>query len=213
MTLVTVSRQMGSHGARIAKSLAKDLGWTFADKTLIDSVLRQYGIPQLSKIYDEPPSIWELFDEDATTTINMLDATMKAIAARGDTVILGRGGFSLFADYADALHVLIKAPLERRAQRIARRDAMPLEDALTRVKADDAMRRKFVRMFYGKDWAKENQFDLVIDTAETSDEQAHALVKEALAAMPTPGLGAHTTSGIVVDSVLAETLDEVFGAR
>lgn len=213
MTLVTVSRQMGSHGARIAKSLAKELGWQFADKSLIDHVLRKYGLAQLSKIYDEPPSIWELFDEDSTATVDMLDRTMKALAARGDTVLLGRGGFQLFHDYSDALHVFIKAPLERRAQRIARRDAMPMEDALARVKADDAMRAKFVRLFYGKDWAKESQFDLVIDTSETSDEEAHELIKAALAAKSAPGLGARVTSGISVDPVLSDTIDEVLAGR
>lgn len=210
MTLVTVSRQMGSHGARIAKSLAKDLDVTFADKTRIDRVLREYGLPKLSRIYDEPPSIWELFDQDSTATIDMLDKTMKAIAAQGDAVILGRGGFSLFAGYGDALHVFVKAPLERRAQRIARRDGMPISDALARVKADDAMRAKFVRLFYGKDWAKESQFDLVIDTGETSDEQAHALVKSALAAMPPAAAGVRTTADISVDSVLADAVRAAF---
>ncbi len=212
MTLVTVSRQMGSHGARIARALAKELGWTFADKSSIDPVLRKYGLAKLSMIYDEPPSIWELFDEDSTTTVDMLDRTMKAIAARGDTVLLGRGGFQLFAGYADVLHVFIKAPLERRAQRIARRDAMPMDDAVARVKADDAMRAKFVRMFYGKDWAKESQFNLVIDTAETSDEEAIARIREALAGLPTGAAGAPTTAGIRVDPVLDSTLTEVFGA-
>lgn len=213
MTLVTVSRTMGSYGARIAKSLAKSLGYTFADKTLIDSIVRQYGLTKLNELYDEPPSIWELFDANSAQTIDMLNHTMEAIAVRGDAVILGRGGFSLFADYADAVHVFITAPIERRAQRIARRDAMPAEEALARVKADDAMRAKFVRLFYGKDWSKESQFDLVIDTAQTSDDQAMALIREALAAKGAPPLGARTTASIAVDPVLAATVAEVYRRR
>ncbi|HMO12062.1 MAG TPA: cytidylate kinase-like family protein [Actinotalea sp.] len=206
MTVVTVSRQLGSHGARIAKQLAKDLGVAFADKTLIDGVLRGYGLARLSKIYDETPSIWELFDDDSTRTIQMMDETMRAIAARGDCVILGRGGFALFAGYADALHVFVKAPLEQRARRIARRDAMPAEEALARVSADDAMRAKFVRLFYGKDWAKESQFDVVVDTGQSSDEQALGLIRRALAARPAPGLGQVTSAAVDVDPVLADTV-------
>ena len=93
MAVITVSRQLGSHGARIARALARDLGWEFADKYTINRVIRQYGLTRLDDLYTKPPKLRELFDQNSQVTIEMMNETIAAIAARGNVVILGRGGF------------------------------------------------------------------------------------------------------------------------
>ena len=52
MAVITISRQAGSRGARIARGLAKELGWEFADKNTINRVIRQYGQVRLNENYD-----------------------------------------------------------------------------------------------------------------------------------------------------------------
>lgn len=211
MAVVTISRQLGSHGARIARSLAKELHYSFADKDLVDRVVRQYGLTGLNALYDQQPSIWDLFDADATTTIRMLNETIAAIAHRGDAVILGRGGFSLLAGYSDALNVLIKAPLDLRIARIAERDQTTTERAAEKVERDDAKRAKFVRLFYGSDWAKESEFDLVIDTEATTDAEARAQVVAALQARLAAGGAGPSVASLEVDPVLAEAVAAAMG--
>jgi cytidylate kinase len=206
VAVITVSRQLGSHGARIAKSLAKELGWTFADKTLIDRVVRQYGLVRLDEIYDKPPSIWDLFNQDSTETIALLNRTMIAIARRGDAVILGRGGFAVLDGCHDVLDVLVTAPVDVRVERIAARDGLSVADATAKVRDDDAMRAKFLRLFYGRDWAREADADLVIDTSTTSDAAARAQITAAVRALPSPPAGARTTADLEVDTVLANTV-------
>ena len=136
MSVITVSRQLGSHGGRIARGLAKELGWKFADKSTINGVIKQYGLIHLDNLYgDKAPGFWELYQEDSVWTIEWMNKTIEAIAAEGDVVILGRGGFAVLGDYADSFDVFVKAPDSVRARRIGKRD-MVLNDLQPHITVD-----------------------------------------------------------------------------
>ncbi len=213
MAVITVSRQLGSHGARIARVLAKELGYAFVDKALINKVIRQYGLTRLDLIYDHKPKIWELFNDNSAVTIQMMNETIAAIAARGDVVILGRGGFRVLADMADVVNVFVKASDSVRAKRIGKRDHINTGEAEELIKADDELRSRFVRLFYGADWADEAAYDLVIDTGSLSDEEAVARVVEAVRALPEAAAPDRKASALEVDPVLAKTVADAMARK
>ena len=209
MAVITVSRQLGSHGARIARALARDLGWEFADKYTINRVIRQYGLTRLDDLYTKPPKLRELFDQNSQVTIEMMNETIAAIAARGNVVILGRGGFVVLKGFADVLNVFVEAPSEVRVARIAQRDKLEAETAMAKVQADDKLRQKFMSLYYGADWAKADNYELVVDTQSLPDADAVAQIRTALTALPAPAAGAKLAADLAVDHVLAQTVDEV----
>jgi cytidylate kinase len=211
MAVITVSRQLGSHGGRVARALAGELGYDFVDKALINKVIRQYGLTRLDTIYDHKPKLRELFNNDSTATIQMMNETIAAFAARGKVVILGRGGFRVLQGMADVLNVFVKASDEVRAQRIAKRDGVDAGEAGDLIKADDELRSRFVRMFYSTGWADESNFDLVVDTTDTSDEAAVARLAEA--ARTLPASGERTAATLDVDPVLAKAVEKVLARR
>lgn len=211
MAVLTVSRQLGSHGGRIARSLAKELGYPLVDKAVINKIIRQYGLTRLDRIYDRKPRIWDLFNEDSADTIQMMNETIAAFAARGDVVILGRGGFRVLAGMADVLNVFVKAPDDVRAQRIAKRDSISDAEAGELIKADDELRSRFVRMFYSANWAEESAYDLVVDTGALGDAEAAARISEALRGLPRDS--GRRASDLEVDPVLAQTVGEVLARR
>ncbi|MGV8909777.1 MAG: AAA family ATPase [Propionicimonas sp.] len=211
MAVITVSRQLGTHGARIAKALAAELGYDLVDKAVVNRVIRQYGLTQLDAVYDHKPKIWELFDDNSVATIQMLNETIAAVAARGNVVILGRGGARVLRDMADVLNVYVKAPDDVRSQRIAKRDGISAEDAAQVIKEDDALRARFTRLFYSADWADESQFDLVVDTGVDSDAEAQARIKAAAELLPARGV--RTADTIEVDEVLAATVAKALARR
>jgi cytidylate kinase len=211
MAVITVSRQLGSHGGRIARALAGELGYDLVDKGVINRVIRQYGLTRLDAVYDHKPKIWELFNEDSVATIEMMNETIAAVAARGNVVIVGRGGFRVLVGMADVLNVFVKAPDDVRAARIAKRDSITVDEATKAIKDDDAMRARFVRLFYSADWADESQFDLVVDTGAASDDSAKAKIKEAVDVLKTTG--DRTAAAIEVDDVLADTVEKAVARR
>ncbi len=208
MAVITISRQLGSHGARIGRALAKELGYTFVDKNFIDRVIRQYGLTRLNLLYGKRPSIWELFNENSAITIEMMNNTIAALAKRGDVVILGRGGFSVLKGMTDVLNVVVKAPTDVRIERIARRDGIDADAAAAKIKADDDMRERYVRLFYGQDWANDAEYDMVVDTGSISDADAKAKIIAALSTMKAPAPGDRTAATLEIDPVLAKTVDE-----
>ncbi|MGC3953410.1 MAG: cytidylate kinase-like family protein [Propionicimonas sp.] len=212
MAVITISRQAGSRGARIARGLAKELGWEFADKSTVNRVIRQYGLVRLNELYHELPTLGDLFSDNAALTIEMMNETIAAIAARGNVVILGRGAFAVLKGVPDVLNVFVEAPEEARAARIAQRDGIDLETAVERVRADDKLRRKFTRRYYGTNWAKHENYDLVVDSGEISDAQAIEQILAALHALPSRA-EEPTAEARPVHPVLAQTIDEVMGAK
>ena len=213
MAVITVSRQLGSHGARVARTLAAQLGYAFVDKAVINKVIRQYGLTRLDVIYDHKPKIWELFNDDSAVTIQMMNETIAAIAARGNVVILGRGGFKVLAGMADVVNAFVKAGDATRAKRIGKRNHISAEEAVVLIKADDELRSRFVRLFYNADWADEAAYDLVVDTSELSDEQATAAIAAAVAALPAPAADDRLAATLEVDPVLESTVAEVMARR
>ncbi len=213
MAVLTISRQLGSHGGRIARALARDLGYAFADKALINGVIRQYGLTRLDVIYNRKPKLRELFNTDSAETIRMMNQTIEAIAARGDVVILGRGGFKVLQGMADVLNVFVMAPDELRAERIARRDQISTAEAAGLIRADDELRERFVRLFYNAGWAEPSAYDLVVDTGTQHDGAAKAEIAAAVQGLPAPAAGVRTAAGLVVDPVLRATVAEALARR
>lgn len=210
MSVINVSRQLGSHGGRIARGVALKLGWPIADKSTINKVIRQYGLTQLDDLHgDKPPTFWGLFDQNSVWTIEWMNKTIQAIAARGDTVILGRGGFAVLDGFSDVLNVFIKADGEVRSQRISLRDDITQSEAAKKVAADDKARAKFTRLLYSRDWADEHNFDLVIDTSKVTDEMAmDQIIESHRAMMANPSAGPRV-SDLDVDPVLAATVGQM----
>ncbi|NHB85817.1 cytidylate kinase-like family protein [Tessaracoccus sp. HDW20] len=212
MGSITISRQLGSHGARVARGVARKLGWPLADKATINTVIREYGLTQLDDIYGpKPPRFWDLFENNKVWTIEWMNKTIQAIAAQEDAVILGRGGFAVLGGYADVLNVFIKASDDVRAHRIGLRDDISQADAAEKVAADDKARAKFTRLFYSLDWADESNFDLVLDTGEVTDEVAMDRIIEAYRAKISAAPAGPSIAELVPDALLAESVRGRFG--
>ncbi|HMR48129.1 MAG TPA: cytidylate kinase-like family protein [Arachnia sp.] len=209
MGAITISRQLGSHGARIARGVAQKLGWPYADKGTINTVIKQYGLIHLDDLYgDKAPTFWDLFNQDSVWTIKWMNKTIQTIAAQGDVVILGRGGFAVLGDFVDVLDVFVKAPEDVRAQRIALRDNTTPEEALSKIASDDKARAKFTKRLYSKDWADEDNHDLVIDTGEVSDEEAIDQIVEAYRALHANLPEGPRVADLEIDPVLSEAIQE-----
>ena len=209
MGAITVSRQLGSHGGRIAGGVAMKLGWPIADKSTINKVIKQYGLIHLDQLYaDKPLSFWDVYGQDSIWTIQWMNKTIQTIGAHGNVVILGRGGFAVLQGFSDVLNVLIKAPQDVRAQRISLRDSIPRAEAAEKVSLDDKARAKFTRLLYSKEWADEQYFDLVIDTSDVTDERAMDQIVAAYESKLANPPAGRRVADIELDPVLSETVRE-----
>ena len=169
MRAVTISREYGSGGGEIASRLAKRLGWLLVDHGLVERVARELGTStQEAEAYDEhteglvsrilnnmqylypaviasaPPEAF-LSDEAYHDTVNSL---VRAAAARGHVVIVGRASQVLLAQRRDVLHVRIVAELEQRVAYVMQREERDEAVARSRIHMKDHDRAKYLERQY-----------------------------------------------------------------
>ncbi len=212
MAVITISRELGSNGASIGQQVAKTLGYSFVDKDTMERVFRQYGLTRFEDIYSSAPSIMDMFNYNSLLTIAMFNEILEALAQRGNVVILGRGGFAVLGDFADVLDVRLEAKLAVRTQRIMQRERLSTEDqAQARINEDDSIRRKFVQMFYNRQWNDPTAFDLIIDTGLVSEDQAIQQIVEAARKLEqgVSKTSAKATAALEIDPVLADAIEQV----
>jgi cytidylate kinase len=213
MTTVTISREFGSEGAKIAKQVAEILGYSLVDKRILEGVFRRYGLTKFGDLYESTPSFWDLANANNLLIVSMLNETMEALAHRGRMVILGRGGFASLNEYVDVLNVRIQAPFPDRVERVmAREKISDRRQAEERVRKDDKARQKFIKMFYNKEWDVETYFNLVIDTSTVSREMAVEWIIEAAQALEQKQFARDvlTAQQAEVDPVLLDAIEEAF---
>src|SRR5712692_5242753 len=121
MSLVVISREMGSGGTQIGKAVAERLGYRFVDREVILEAARRYEVREekLARLEESKPTFWERFDHDRERYLVFLQAALYSFAAQDNTVIAGRAAPLLLQGIAHALRVRITAPLEVRAARVA----------------------------------------------------------------------------------------------
>jgi len=213
MTIITLSREIGSNGTTIARQVARELGYRFVDKSTFEQVLQEYGLVKFEDFYDSAPGFWARFDSANLQIISMLNKTILGMARLGDVVILGRGGYAALRGYTDVLHVRIQAPFSLRVQHVMEDQGLAADDAASFVAQNDRMRAMFVKGFYESDYYTTRQFHLVLDTAVVPVERAAAWIVEAAKSLsdhqPTDAL---TTQTIDVDAVLASAISKVLNS-
>lgn len=211
MSVITISREIGSEGTAIAQQLARTLDYRLIDKTMLESVLKQFGFVQFVQQYEGSASYWDRMDESRTNMITTLNRVLKAAASLDNVILLGRGAFVVLAGYADVLHVRLQAPLATRVQRVmVRRNLTDRAKAEKIVKESDQARSLFIQSWYGARWDIASYYNLVIDTSIVSPDRAVDWIAaaRASAALATAGAGRDLKSLEIDDVVVMRAVQE-----
>ena len=79
-------------------------------------------------------------------------------------MIVGRGAQSMLAEREDALHVLCCAQREVLVERVARRLALPHDEAGRRVDETNRQRAQWVRRHYDREWLSPANYHVCVNT-------------------------------------------------
>ncbi len=181
---VTISREYGSGGAEIASHLAKRLGWQLIDHAMVERVARAIGTsPEDVEAHDEHAEgtltqlltdlqyidptfassvpIGAVLSDDAYR--DAVGRVVRAAAARGKVVIVGRGSQVLLAERRDVLRVRIIAPLEQRITYVMHRDGVDRPEATSLLQTKDRERVKFLETGFHRNPEDAHLYDLVLN--------------------------------------------------
>ena len=187
MRAITISREYGSGGGEIATRLATHLGWRLLDHEIVERVALEMGttIEQaeardehtegfLARAFSnlqflEPAYIAgtsaDAFLSSEETYLDTVSKIVRAAAAQGHVVIVGRGSQVLLADQRDVLHVRIIAPFEKRVAYVMQRESLDQVSAESRIKLKDNDRMRHFETAYHRKLSDSHLYDLVINTS------------------------------------------------
>ena len=182
MSIITISRQLGSLGTEIAQGVAEKLSYEYIDKKKVTEALSPYGLfaSDVEKFDEKKPSFWDSFQIQKKKFLHSLEAIIYDFGRKGNVVIVGRGGQVLLKDLPGVLHVRIIAPFEIRLKRIMALEGGDEKKATRVLNQNDHDSSGFLRSFFDVDWEDRSLYDLVINTEKLSTETGVKLIIDSI---------------------------------
>jgi cytidylate kinase len=183
MAVLTISRESGSGGREMGRTVAEALGYEYVDKEKFLGDIRKSGKnwERWAEDLDEhSPSIWEKYDWSFRAFGALVQSAVLKHAVRDDTVIIGRGGNFLLEGIPFSLRIRLVAPIEVRIARIAEEESVDHGKARWLVERMDRERSGFLYALYGRHCDDPSEYDFVLNTGFKPVEEAVPLMKELL---------------------------------
>jgi len=188
VSVVTISRQIGSLGCQVARLAAEALGYRLFWREVINKAARCCGAPDAALADIDELGLLGLKTslKASQSYVEAVKRVIEDLAAEGDVVIVGRGGQTILRGLPNVLHVRLVAPAGLRAERLAQRHQISLEGARAQVEARDRYRRNYLKRFYHIDWDNPELYDLILNTARFTPEEAARHIVQATLNLPFP---------------------------
>ncbi|MFO0938881.1 MAG: cytidylate kinase-like family protein [Gemmataceae bacterium] len=196
---IAITREAGARGGSIAQRVAKRLGWQLFDHEMLDYLIRDNAACK-QLLAELPPGAAAWADHQLKKLIDNLQIAagsetaelmrlMLSVAARGDSVIVGRGaGFVLPIE--TTIHVRIVAPIEERIAFMSQMYRLTRDEATEEVKIRDERRIEFLSTLFPEDVIDPYRYDLILNSSRLGEAETAEIIVHALQAkMPSNSPG------------------------
>lgn len=186
---IAISKLPYSGGDEIGRQLAARLDYGVFGREIIDQIEREQGVQHrlLEGLDERIHGVIERYVIDVVSRgafsesryLNHLVRTVRTLAERGMVVILGRGATHILSPER-TLRVLVVAPAEVRAERLAKAQGISTKEADVQLAGEDRQRREFLRHHFGVTHDDPLDYDVTLNTGSLSLEVGVAIALEAL---------------------------------
>lgn len=183
METLTISRELGSLGTAIARTVAERLGYRLVWREVINEAAVSVGSPEIALSQIDDLGLLDLHpSERAFRAYHQAVRTIiEKLASKGKVVVLGRAGQVILQDDPTAFHIKILAPLDVRIERIASRRSITPKASRAQIEQSDRNRRCYLKRHYNVEWRDPELYDLVINTLRMDVDKAASLIEDAAA--------------------------------
>lgn len=203
MAVITISRQFGTGAETLGQMLAKELGYTFIDKDIIQMISKEANVsPNFVKLVESEGGtklskfISTLISKTKVDSIlakekgyiddeiylDYLILIIAQIADEGNAIILGRGSQYILKDHPDVFHILIINEFENRVKYLMDNANITEKKATRTVSNEDKRRDNLYGKLGKKDYDDASLYHLVLNvgrfTMESALKQVLAMVNQ-----------------------------------
>ena len=187
--MITISRQYGTNGRRIAKLLADRLELPFYDKELISIASKESRFAEQA---------FEDAEQTATTTLGyaisnravrslygmpvndqlfmVQSGVIRTVADQGPALFVGRCADYVLSGYKEAINIFLQANTESRVKTVMERDRLSQKDADARIKYLDKSRAAYYNYYTDRKWSDLSNYDIVLNVSYLTVEEAADLL-------------------------------------
>ena len=203
--VVAISRAIGAEGERIGTLVAEQLGFRYVDGEFITNAAEKQGVDPAAIVDAErrksvllrviegfgqtgaasataTPGGPMWIPDDSSELVRSHDLrtlireTVVETAGQGDVVIVAHAASFALGERDDVLRVLITAPPELRAARLAEARGVDRDAAAKELKRSDDARASYLKTFYGINHELPTHYDLVINTGRMDAGEAARII-------------------------------------
>ncbi|MCD4774204.1 MAG: cytidylate kinase-like family protein, partial [Bacteroidales bacterium] len=190
--IVTISREAGCSGNEIANELCLAFSkinkednskndWQWINKQILHSTAKELKMPESKIKYifkaekrgvmdDVVSSLTSKYYKSHKTIQKTVVKIIKNYAAKGNIIIVGRGGVIFTHEVPNSLHIKLEAPLEWRVEQISKKHNISSDEARKYILDIDDKRKKLLELLSEKKYSSDI-FDIIINCSKFSKEE------------------------------------------
>jgi len=174
MTVIAMTREMGTLGKDVALGLAVSRGVALVHHQLIEESLAErmeIGAGDVHRFLEGNETLLERWQIDAKRLSRYTAEEILRIAGKGNVLIRGWGAASLLRGVPNVIRVRVCAPMAFRVEVMMERLGLDDAEVVRReIERNDAAHTRTVRRFFSADWESPLNYHLVLNTGILSVE-------------------------------------------
>lgn len=180
MTVIAMTREMGTRGKDIAAGVAESLGLEVVHHELVERHVAERLHTSESAVHrflEGEASLWERWKIDSRRLSHLTAEEVLERAIKGNVIIRGWGAAQLLRSIRHVICVRVCAPMNNRTEEMMRRLGINDEAVARReIQRSDAAHARVIEARFNRDWMNPTGYDLVINTAYVPIEIGVSLV-------------------------------------
>lgn len=195
-SIITISREFGSGGREIGRTLAEQLGIPFYDKELLERASKESGICKdlfvshdesytNSLLYSLVMGAYPVSDDGRINPEMPLNhriflaqfETIKKIAEDGPCVIVGRCADYVLKGNENVVNFFVMGNMYEKKKRILARYDIEKNKVEDFIKKTDKRRANYYNYYTDMKWGEAKNYDLCINSSKTGIQGAVDLMK------------------------------------
>ena len=179
MAVITISRQVAALGDEIAASLAEKLGYRFVNRKQIEKRIVELGFPaqKLPKYDERKPGFLASLTKDSDEYLNYLQYAVIEAASEGNCILIGRGTFIILDELPNLVSLRLISNDDVRVSRLQKEFDWNEKQAKNRIQESDTNRKGFHRSFFNLENEDPQNFQLTLNTARMSINDAVKVIE------------------------------------
>ena len=196
MAVITISKEFGTKGEKVASLVAEKLGYEYIGKNLVADIAKELNISEseATTFHKASQSRILRFVDRYTCSIvqkvvdrehgclddkNYYKVTKKLVENvhdAGDVIILGWGSQCLLKGKPDTLHVRLIKDNDLKINEIMIAENLSHKAAKNFIDREEGDLKAYVKQYFNEDWKASHLYDIIIDMGKTSVEKAADMI-------------------------------------